>query len=92
MKPDPAEPHVLTREQESLVREAERRLTHDEREKLHRRQSKIHSQAKSPASLAAGPSKGKATDPREWGAAGIDEKDLDLDAQRAAFEAWNTAK
>ncbi|KAG1800246.1 uncharacterized protein HD556DRAFT_1305033 [Suillus plorans] len=92
VKPDPAEPHVLMMEQESLVREAERRLTHDEHEKLHRRQSKIHSQAESHTSLAAGPSKGKATDPRKWGASGLDKGDLDLDTQHTAFEAWNAAK
>ncbi|KAG2752472.1 hypothetical protein P692DRAFT_201803058 [Suillus brevipes Sb2] len=38
------------------------------------------------------PSKCKSTDPREWGATGLEEGELDINAQRAAFAAWNAAK
>lgn len=67
----------LTQEQQDLVREAERRL-------------KVRTE--SPVLDLAGPSKGKTTDPREWGAAGLDEEELDTDAQRAALESWRAVK
>ncbi|KAG1775594.1 hypothetical protein EV702DRAFT_1234349 [Suillus placidus] len=73
-------------------KEAERRLTTDKRERVNRRTTKIHTRAESPAQEMAGPLKGKATDPREWGAAGLVEEDLNVDAQRAAFEAWNAER
>ncbi|KAG1751522.1 uncharacterized protein EDB91DRAFT_1243778 [Suillus paluster] len=59
---------------------------------LTREQQSLMMNAGSPDQQMAGPSKGKATDPREWGAADLDEEDLNADAQHVAFEAWNAAK
>ncbi|KAG2748595.1 hypothetical protein P692DRAFT_20701877, partial [Suillus brevipes Sb2] len=76
------------------VREAERRMTDKERDRVSRRQSTVNSRAETEsfASRHAGPSKGKAPDPREWGAVGISDNELNADAQRAEFDAWNAAK
>ncbi|KIK33280.1 hypothetical protein CY34DRAFT_66447, partial [Suillus luteus UH-Slu-Lm8-n1] len=76
------------------VKEAERRMTDDERDRVNRRQSTVDSRAEteSLAPQCAGPSKGKAPDPREWGAVGISDDELDAEAQRAEFNAWNAAK
>lgn len=41
--------------------------------------------------LGEGPSKGKGTDPRNWGGADIDSSELDIEAQRAALRAWREA-
>jgi hypothetical protein len=76
--------HMLTKEQEEeLVREAKCRLMDDEWERVNRRHSTMASrvETESPASVHAGPSKGKAPDPREWGAVGLEEDELDMEAQ-----------
>lgn len=86
--------NLLSDEQSQLVREAKRRMTDEERDRVNRRRSTVDSRAET-ESLAprhAGPSKGKATDPREWGAAGISDEELDADAQCVELDAWNAAK
>lgn len=52
----------------------------------------LYVETANPASQTTGTSKGKAIDPREWGAAGLTEEDLDEAAQCAAFDSWNVVK
>lgn len=49
---------------------------------------------KRPVSRGEGPSnlKGKSVDPRNWGAAGIDPSELDIESQRRAFNTWASAQ
>lgn len=36
--------------------------------------------------------KGKGIDPKNWGALGVSDDELDVDAQRAALDSWNVAR
>jgi hypothetical protein len=85
----------LTMEQDTVVTAAEKALTVDERERISKRyasmDSKVDESMRSD-SKDEGPSKGKGVDPQNWGAAGIDSSELDVGAQRQAFEAWIAAR
>jgi hypothetical protein len=74
-----------------LVKEAEKQLTEEEKQRIHNRkcaEEQAQTLAPSPSSLDEGPSKGKSVDPQNWGNAGLDELDLDLEGQREALHTW----
>ncbi|KAI6116097.1 hypothetical protein F5141DRAFT_1062232 [Pisolithus sp. B1] len=70
--------HGLRPKLECMVQEAEKLLTPDERERI-RTEDTPNQQ------------KGKGSDPKNWGALGISEDELDVDTQHAALDSWNTA-
>jgi hypothetical protein len=79
-------PDELTDEQRTAVRKAEGRLTEAERTKLALREEKVRQ------ALEIGPSKGKGTDPRNWGGIQLVPEEIDLAAQKAALESYRLAK
>ena len=86
----------LSREQRRAVKAAENSLTREQRGRIRERMQKVHrNRATSSNSRGEGPStftKGKTVDARNWGAAGIDSKELDPDAQRRELEAYSGRK
>ena len=75
----------LTTEQVGAVREATKLMTPEQKNRVSRRQDKVLAQ-----NNEAGHSrdKGKTIDPREWGNAGIDPKELDIRAQEQAIKVY----
>ncbi|KAG0692532.1 hypothetical protein DFH29DRAFT_882346 [Suillus ampliporus] len=88
-------PEALSNEQRETVGKAERMLTQAERQRLAKRNFSVSTRETATTretDHGEGPSKGKGTDPRNWGTAMIEDEDLNLDEQRAALESFRTAK
>ena len=84
----------LSMEQLTTVKAAESSMTEDQMEKVSCCQGAINAQAWCENNPVSGPSnnKGKTVDPLEWGNAGISEEELDIEAQKAALDVYNTYK
>ena len=84
----------LSMEQLTTVKAAKSSMTEDQMEKVSHRQGAINAQVWRENNPVSGPSnnKGKTIDPLEWGNAGISEEELDIEAQKAALDAYNTYK
>ncbi|RDB15248.1 hypothetical protein Hypma_004761 [Hypsizygus marmoreus] len=85
---------TLSRSQRATVQEAEESLSEAQQDLLRKREQATRNNVRAnerPTSRGEGPSKGKNADPRNWGAAGIPADELDLEAQQAAFEAFEAA-
>ena len=86
------DPKKLSTEQEITVNTAASLLTQEQKEKLQCRHEKVATQHEETGSnnMDPGPSrkKGKAIDPREWGNAGVDPKEMDIRVQEAIFDAY----
>jgi hypothetical protein len=83
----------LTTEQDTVINQAEKQLTIAQKEQLSHRYEKVQKHAipcERSESRGEGPStsKGKGTDPHNWGNAQLSDSDLDVDAQRVAFESF----
>ena len=86
----------LSQEQENLVKLAETQLSKTDRKKIEARECVLNlrkTRAKS-AEPRGGPSKdkGKAPDPKDWGGIDLQDEELDLEAQREAFESYHIAR
>ncbi|KAF5344698.1 hypothetical protein D9757_015061 [Collybiopsis confluens] len=93
---------ALTTEQGAAVRAAENLLSNRQRELIKQRMSLVNKTPQTgvgsesdESSHGEGPSnrsKGKHVDPRNWGAANLDNNELDVDAQQKAFENFQARK
>lgn len=83
----------LSREQRHSVKAAEKLLTNEQHGRICERMQKVSDHcAASSSSRGEGPStfaKGKAVNARNWGAAGINDKELDPDVQCREFEVYS---
>ncbi|KAM5540276.1 hypothetical protein V8D89_006095, partial [Ganoderma adspersum] len=83
----------LSCEQRHTIKVAEESLTKEQCGRIRKRMHKVHrNRAASSSSHGEGPltfGKGKTINARNWGAAGIDEEELDPDAQRREFEIYS---
>ncbi|PIL30266.1 hypothetical protein GSI_07444 [Ganoderma sinense ZZ0214-1] len=83
----------LSREQRCTVKAAEKSLTEEQCGRIQERMLKVHhDHAASSSSRGEGPSaftKGKTVDARNWGAAGISDKEMDPEAQRREFDIYS---
>ncbi|KAM5535241.1 hypothetical protein V8D89_011047 [Ganoderma adspersum] len=83
----------LSREQRRTVKAAEESLTKEQCGHIHKGMQKVHrDRAASSSSHGEGPStfrKGKTVDACNWGAAGIDEEELDPNVQHREFEIYS---
>ncbi|KAJ8586904.1 hypothetical protein M405DRAFT_864199 [Rhizopogon salebrosus TDB-379] len=79
-------PDKLMDKQRTAIHKAEGRLTEAERTKLALREEKVRQ------ALESGPSKGKGTDPQNWGGIQFVPEEIDLAAQKAALESYRLAK
>jgi len=87
----------LSQEQENLVKLAETQLSKTDRKKIEARERVLNlrkTRAESAEPRAGGPSKdkGKAPDPKDWGGIDLQDEELDLEAQREAFESYRLAR
>ncbi|KAN0087733.1 hypothetical protein V8E55_006354 [Tylopilus felleus] len=78
-------------------RAAEKRLTEDERSRIRQRgpvEATAQNNTDSDGTHGEGPSqgKGKGADPTNWGSLGLDNNKLDIDAQWAMLDNWNTQR
>jgi hypothetical protein len=92
--PRTEKPEGLTDEQLRAVNEAKKGLTEDESLRLSRREASVSRRGTTmtePESRDEGPSKGKGVDPKNWGAL-VDDEEIDVEAQHAAFESYKLAK
>jgi hypothetical protein len=84
--------NILTWEQERAIVLAKESMTTTERAHIKERNIKLNiPEAQSdndPSDRDEGPSKGKGPDPRNWGVAGIEASEMNIEAQRAAFDAY----
>ncbi|KAG2157806.1 uncharacterized protein EDB93DRAFT_1101114 [Suillus bovinus] len=74
-----------------LVREAEKQLTIEERQCIYsRKRAKVGARVDKQTSSShdEGPSKGKGTDPRNWGDVDLEESELGPEAQRDVLATW----
>ncbi|THU99289.1 hypothetical protein K435DRAFT_855849 [Dendrothele bispora CBS 962.96] len=91
----------LSAEQTSVIQKAEKNLSKEDRQKIQKRMNLVNSADATNISditsattdidfRGEGPSnkKGKAVDPRNWGAAGLSDEELDINAQCRALEAY----
>lgn len=89
---------TLSSEQKKLVAAAANNLTQEQRDQVQRRQDKVAPRTDEDElpepQPEAGPSrhKGKAVDPREWGNAGIEPEELDINVQEAILKAYNKGR
>ncbi|KAJ6629517.1 hypothetical protein B0H10DRAFT_1939885 [Mycena sp. CBHHK59/15] len=95
---------VVTAEQDTAIKAAESRLTSPEKERIHKRSLRVSLESvdtseseKSDSALSTvspvvptseGSLKGKGVDPHNWGNAGIEPDELDLEAQQRQFHLW----
>ncbi|KAG2118348.1 hypothetical protein BD769DRAFT_1390686 [Suillus cothurnatus] len=80
-------------EQANLVKLAEKELMKKDCQILEARKHNLNLTRERLMSREEGPSKnkGKAPDPRNWGDAGVEDDEIDLDTQRAALESFRLA-
>ena len=87
----------LSQEQENLVKLAETQLSKTDHKKIEARECVLNlrkTRADSAEPRAGEPSKdkGKAPDPKDWGGIDLQDEELDLKAQREAFESYCLAR
>ncbi|KAG2365356.1 hypothetical protein BDR07DRAFT_1481479 [Suillus spraguei] len=84
----------MNQEQVNLVRIAESELTEHDSKIIDARNRNLNLTRESNESRGEGTSrdKGKAPDPRNWGNVGLEEEEVDLDAQRAALAPFRLAR
>ncbi|KAF9012337.1 hypothetical protein BDQ17DRAFT_1419734 [Cyathus striatus] len=90
------QPPHFSANQRATIKLAKKNLTEHERDHIAKRDQAVRfngSQESSPSAIA-GPSvqKGKGPDPSNWGGAGLDESEVDIDAQRAAYESFKQSR
>ena len=86
--------YLLTWEQERAIALAKEGLTSGERERIKERNVRLNIpdvQRKDTFVQGSSNLKGKGADPGNWGAVGIDPNEMDIDAQRLAFESYAKA-
>ena len=84
--------NVLTWEQEKAIALARGTLTSEERERINERGVRLNiPDVRMEDTFVQGSSKGKGPDPRDWGAAGLEPSEMEIEAQRLAFESYAKA-
>jgi hypothetical protein len=95
LKPDIS---TLSKEQERTVKAATNLLTKEQKDNVRRRQDKVTTQREenNPPGPEPGSSssreKGKTVDPREWGNAGIEPEELDINTQEAMIKEYERGR
>ncbi|KAF5374431.1 hypothetical protein D9615_009051 [Tricholomella constricta] len=84
-------PEQLTKSQADTVRQAEEGMDPTQLNLLRRREQATRVE-EGPEARGVGPSKGKNPDPRNWGAAGIPAEELEVAAQQAALEEYESIR
>ncbi|KAJ3792324.1 hypothetical protein GGU11DRAFT_812520 [Lentinula aff. detonsa] len=96
-----SKPTVLTAEQGVTIRAAENLLSQGQRKLIQKRMSIVNetparsdSSEESDASHGEGPSngKGKTIDPRNWGAVGLGPEEINIEAQKNAYDNFRALK
>ena len=84
---------TLSTEQEKIVEAAASLMTQEQKDQVQRRQDKVTTRQENNLP-EPGPSrsKGKAVDPREWGNAGIEPEELDINVQEAMIKAYERGR
>lgn len=89
--------HVVAPEVAAAIQVAQNSLTAEQADLISNRNARVHIRSevpRQPESVGEGPSnpKGKGVDPREWGAAGLNDADLDIDNQQAILNSIRQRK
>ncbi|THV00436.1 hypothetical protein K435DRAFT_794179 [Dendrothele bispora CBS 962.96] len=81
----------INKEQQHLVKLAEEELTNKERDLIRKRHEKVTNLSDSRGE-GSSDGKGKAVDPRNWGAANLNTEELNVEAQKRELEHWSKGR
>lgn len=85
-------PENLSSEQAKIIELAREAMTSAQRDLVDKRNAGVRVQEQPVENREEGSSRGKGVDPRNWGAAGIPEEELNPEAQKALIEEYNAFK